>query len=229
MPVYKTPKADLRRQYPLVVQIGILLSLVVLIGAFTISFRATSDFIAVDTEQEIIQVEEIEQTRQELPPPPPPPAPPPPVEVPDDEIVEQEVIDMSLDLDLTAAPPAPPPPSPPAPAAAPPPPPPPPPPEPEIFEVVEQMPELIGGLEGLQRSIRYPEMARRAGIEGRVFLSFVVDEQGRVIDPVVTRGIGGGADEAALEAIRRARFRPGMQRGRAVKVRFSLPITFRLN
>jgi protein TonB len=120
-------------------------------------------------------------------------------------------------------------------AAPPPPPPPPPPPEPEpepepeIFEVVEQMPELQGGIAGLQSRIQYPEMARRAGIEGRVFVQFVVDENGSPSNITVVRGIGGGCDEAAVAAVRDSRFTPGLQRGRPVKVRMSLPVTFRLN
>jgi periplasmic protein TonB len=112
--------------------------------------------------------------------------------------------------------------------------PPPPPPreeeeeEPEIFIVVEEMPELIGGLAGLQQSIRYPEMAARAGVEGTVTIQFIVDEEGNVIDPVVLRGIGAGCDEEALRAVSQAKFVPGKQRGQPVKVRYSLPVRFRL-
>ncbi|MDV7394015.1 energy transducer TonB, partial [Arthrospira platensis SPKY1] len=94
--------------------------------------------------------------------------------------------------------------------------------------VVEQQPELIGGIAKLQSNIRYPEIARKAGIEGRVFVQFVVDEQGNVNNPVVIRGIGGGCDEEALKAVQKAKFKPGMQRGRPVKVRYSLPIVFKL-
>lgn len=101
--------------------------------------------------------------------------------------------------------------------------------EPEdYFVVVEDMPELIGGLETIQRQIRYPEMARRAGIEGRVYVQFVINEQGEVERPQVIRGIGGGADEEALRVVREAKFKPGMQRGRPVRVQYSLPIFFRL-
>jgi TonB family protein len=98
----------------------------------------------------------------------------------------------------------------------------------EIFMVVESEPQLIGGLEGLQRNVRYPDIARRAGIEGRVFVQFVVNERGEVENPVVTRAIGGGCDEAAVEAVKKARFIPGQQKGRAVKVQYSLPVTFKL-
>ena len=100
--------------------------------------------------------------------------------------------------------------------------------EPPFVDFTEVMPELIGGLESLQESISYPEFARRAGLEGRVILQFIVNTDGSVSDAKVVRGIGGGCDEAALEAITNARFTPGLQRGRPVRVRFALPVTFRL-
>jgi len=93
---------------------------------------------------------------------------------------------------------------------------------------VEEMPELIGGLAALQRKIRYPVIARKAGVEGRVILQFIIDEQGRVSESKVVRGIGGGCDEEALRAFQTMHFRPGKQRGKPVKVKMSLPITFRL-
>ncbi|MFQ5570097.1 MAG: energy transducer TonB [Rhodothermales bacterium] len=99
----------------------------------------------------------------------------------------------------------------------------------DIFVVVEQMPELIGGLPGIMQKIRYPEIAKRAGVEGRVIVQFMVDERGCVSDPVVMRGIGAGCDEEALRVVREAWFRPGTQRGVPVKVKMSLPITFRLH
>jgi TonB family protein len=98
----------------------------------------------------------------------------------------------------------------------------------DVFEVVEQMPELIGGIPGLQARLEYPEEALRNGIEGRVFVQFVVDEQGAATDVSIARGIGGGCDEAAAEAVRASRFNPGMQEGRPVAVRMSLPVSFRL-
>ena len=101
-------------------------------------------------------------------------------------------------------------------------------PEEPIFVFVQESPELIGGLPGLQQRIQYPELARRAGIEGTVFVQFVVDEQGRVNDPVCVRDPGGGTCEEALKAVRASEFKPGKQRGKPVKVRFSLPVKFRL-
>jgi TonB family protein len=98
----------------------------------------------------------------------------------------------------------------------------------EVFVVVEQMPELIGGLASIQRAIRYPTLAKKAGIEGRVFVQFIVDTHGSVIEANVVRGIGGGCDEEALRVVRQARFQPGRQRGEAVMVKMSIPITFKL-
>jgi protein TonB len=167
-------------------------------------------------EQEVVEMEEIIQTRQ-IETPPPPPKQPVPVEVPNDEIIEDVDIDLGGDLDLGGSLDMPPPP-PPAEEEE----------EEDFFVVVEEMPELIGGLGELQSKIRYPEMARRAGIEGRVFIQFIVNEQGEVENPQVMRGIGGGADEEALRVVSQAKFKPGMQRGRPVRVQYSLPIFFRL-
>ncbi|MDX1530874.1 MAG: TonB family protein [Rhodothermales bacterium] len=93
---------------------------------------------------------------------------------------------------------------------------------------VDQPPELIGGLEGLTRQVRYPELARRAGIEGTVCLQFVVDEDGGVRDVEVVRSAHRLLDEEAVRAVRAAAFRPGVQDGEPVAVRFTLPVAFRL-
>ena len=98
-----------------------------------------------------------------------------------------------------------------------------------FFVVVEEMPELIGGLAELQKKISYPDEAREAGIEGRVYVQFIVNENGDVENPRVIRGIGGGADEEALNAVKQAKFKPGYQRGEPVRVQFSLPFVFQLN
>ncbi|MEL6617161.1 MAG: energy transducer TonB, partial [Bacteroidota bacterium] len=117
---------------------------------------------------------------------------------------------------------------------APPPPPPamtplpPPSDEVEIFEIVDQSPELIGGLPELQRRVEYPEEARLQEIEGRVFVQFIVNEIGVVEDAVCARSPNALLCDAALAAVRGSKFRPGMQRGRPVKVRFVLPVDFKL-
>lgn len=100
--------------------------------------------------------------------------------------------------------------------------------EEDFFVVIEDMPELIGGLSSIQQNIRYPEMARRAGIEGRVYVQFIVNEQGEVEDPHIIRGIGEGADEEAIRVVKLAKFRPGKENGQPVRVQYSLPIVFQL-
>lgn len=220
------PSAQSRQLYPIAFQSGLIITLIIMIAVTRAPIEASQSFLEItEYQHEVIQIEEIEQTyqREVLPPPP---GMPPPVEVPDDYVVEDVNIDLDirLDLDRTVLPPPPPP----AVAEAPPPPAPERVIEEEIFEAVEQMPELIGGLAAVQEHIRYPEMARLAGIEGVVHVQFVVDENGNVTNPVVVRGIGGGLDEAAVEAVLKVRFQPGMQRGRPVKVRYAIPIRFRL-
>jgi periplasmic protein TonB len=219
MALRKTEDADLRRRYPIYVEIGMIAALAVLIVAFRVDWTTESSFEAIDQEQEIVEIEEIQQTQQ-IEQPPPPPRPPVPIEVPNDEILEDDFLDLDATLDLDAPTTAPPPPPPPReePREE----------EPEIFVIVEEMPELVGGLASIQSQIRYPEIARKAGVEGRVFVQFVVDENGNVVDPVVTRGLGAGLDEEAIRAVSQARFTPGKQRGQPVRVRMSLPITFRL-
>jgi protein TonB len=210
----KNPEADLRKQYQMYLQSGLIAVLVTLIVLFRapLSQGELADF--TPPEQEIVEVEEIIQTEQ-VETPPPPPRPPVPVEVPNDEIIEDEIIGFDFELNMDGPLALPPPP---APEEE----------EPEIFIVVERMPEPSGGMEAIYRRLRYPEIARKAGIEGRVVLQFIVDERGNVVNPTVIRGIGGGCDEAAIEAIKGVRFTPGMQRGRPVKVQFQLPIVFRL-
>ena len=211
----KKPEADLRKYYTVLLQSGMLITLVVFIIAVKVDITSLGPEDIVLEEQEIVEMEEIIQTRQ-IETPPPPPRPPVPVEVPNDEIIEDVDIDISADLDLGGQLSLPPPPAQDEEE------------EEDFFVVVEDMPELIGGLGELQRKIRYPEMARRAGIEGRVYIQFIVNERGEVEDPRIMRGIGGGADEEALRVVRQAQFRPGLQRGRPVRVQYQLPIVFRL-
>ena len=99
----------------------------------------------------------------------------------------------------------------------------------EPFVPIERKPEINGGYAAFAKNLVYPKMAREAGISGKVVLEFVVNEKGKPIDIKVVRGIGGGCDEAAIEALKKITFSPGIQRGRPVKVRFVLPVTFKLN
>lgn len=94
---------------------------------------------------------------------------------------------------------------------------------------VEQLPEPIGGIKAIQQKVVYPEIAKRAGIEGTVFVEVFVDENGNVVKTAVVRGIGAGCDEAAMAAVQKLKFQPGRHRGIPVKVRLAIPIRFRLS
>lgn len=169
--------------------------------------------------QELFTVEDIQHTKQENTPPPPP-KPPIPIEAPSDNLLDDVEIG-STEIDITANVEAPPPP-----------------PkeekkiieeEPTFFVAVEEMPEPIGGIGAIQSKIVYPEIAKRAGVEGKVFILAFVDEQGLVIKAQVAKGIGAGCDEAALEAVKQTKFKPGKQRGKPVKVQVHIPVVFKLN
>jgi protein TonB len=100
--------------------------------------------------------------------------------------------------------------------------------EPVYFVAVEDMPEPIGGIQGIQNKIVYPDIAKRAGVKGRVYVLAFVDEKGNVTKTVVQKGLGAGLDEAAEDAIKQTKFKPGMQRGKPVKVQVMIPIVFKL-
>lgn len=108
-------------------------------------------------------------------------------------------------------------------------------PEPEKpeFEVPESQPEFVGGLEALYKylveNIRYPEQAKKDSIEGRVFVRFVIETDGRVVNAEVLRGIGGGCDEEALRVVNAMpKWKPGTVDGKPVRTHYNLPITFKL-
>ena len=105
--------------------------------------------------------------------------------------------------------------------------------EAEIFKVVEEMPEFPGGaakmMEYIQKNIKYPMMARESDIQGRVFVNFVVEPNGEISNVEVLRGIGGGCDEEAVRVVKSMpNWKPGKQRGSAVRCAFTVPIIFKL-
>ena len=105
--------------------------------------------------------------------------------------------------------------------------------EEEIFMVVEQMPEFPGGMAELMKflstNIKYPTIAQENGIQGRVIVQFVVNQDGSIVDPVVMRSVDPYLDKEALRVISTMpKWKPGMQRGKAVRVKYTVPVTFRL-
>lgn len=211
--------SKLRKNYLLTLEGGFILSILIFLVAFNVNLQIdSSNEIVLIQKQEEVYIEEIIQTKQELKAPAPP-RPTVPIEVPNDEILEDEIIDIDAELDFDEPMDIPIPPKPIQQKNDD---------EAEIFVVVENPPILIGGIAAVQSNIVYPPLALQAGIEGRVIVQFVIDKNGQVLHPTVIRGIGGGCDEEAVRAVLKAKFQPGLQRGRPVAVRYTLPITFRI-
>ncbi|MBO6586873.1 MAG: energy transducer TonB [Gracilimonas sp.] len=99
----------------------------------------------------------------------------------------------------------------------------------KIYDVVDQMPEIEGGIKEVYNNIKYPRAAISGRIEGRVFVKFVVDENGNVKNPTVIKDIGAGCGEAAVEGIKKVKFTPGKLNGQPVKVYYTLPVSFKIN
>ena len=105
--------------------------------------------------------------------------------------------------------------------------------EAEVFTIVEEMPSYPGGdqkmYEYLGKNIKYPQIARESSIQGRVFVNFVVEPGGSVSNVKVLRGIGGGCDEEAVRVVKSMpKWKAGKQRGKAVRVSYTLPVVFKL-
>lgn len=229
MEVKKSPKADLERGKTLSVLMGFVVGLAVMFVGFEWSTRDVMVVTESDQVQDIIAEEEVEITRPENTPPPPPPPPAPVVTevlnvVEDDVELEQQDILTSEDTQEAAqtavyTPPAV---------------------EEEeeesaqqIFTVVEEMPEFPGGmnelLKYLAKSIKYPVIAQENGIQGRVICAFVVNRDGSIVDAEVLRGVDPSLDKEALRVINAMpKWKPGKQRGKPVRVKYTVPVTFRL-
>ena len=231
MEIKKSRKADLEGGKGLSILMGIVVGLAVLFVGF--EWGTQEKTIQKDEGiADIIAEEEIDITRQEETPPPPPP--PPPVEqvaevlnvVEDDVEVENTDLLSSEDNQAEAqtqtyVPPV---------VKV----------EEEeessqqIFMVVEEMPEFPGGQAALMsfiaKSIKYPVVAQENGIQGRVTCSFVENKDGSIVDAEVIRGIDPSLDKEALRVINTMpKWKPGKQRGKPVRVKFTVPINFRLN
>jgi protein TonB len=228
--IKKYKEADIEYYKGPVMRVGLIAVLLTLILAFNYSNRKKSDGNIYNIDQEEIIEQDIPVTQQVQPPPPPPPPPPPQIEVvEDEEIIEDapviEDLEVKMDEEVVAKPvkveveiveePEPEPE------------------EPEIFTVVEQQPEFPGGqgelLAYLGKNINYPPIAQENGIEGTVVVRFVVNETGGISDIQIVRDIGGGCGAEAVRVVKSMpKWKPGRQRGKAVKVYFTLPVRFKL-
>ncbi len=102
----------------------------------------------------------------------------------------------------------------------------------DVFTVVEHQPEFVGGMKALSayvnNNLKYPEPARLAGVEGKVYLNFVVDKEGGIHDVKVLKGLGFGCDEAAIRLVAKMpKWKPGSQDGKPVAVSYNIPIQFK--
>jgi protein TonB len=206
----KKPSTNLRNYYTVFLQSGIVVVLLIFIAATKVEFVSENKKVDLTEEQEITKMEEVIQTEQEEKPPPPPPSQVP-VEVPNDEIIEDQNISLNADMNMDEPLEMPPPPE-----------------EEDFFVAVGDMPEVVGGQQGIYDNVQYPEQARRAGIEGRVIIQFTVGKDGKANDFKVIRGLQGGCNEAAIAVLKKAEFKPGQQRGQKVRVRMSQSINFQL-
>ena len=217
MALKKNPKFDLKLKYNRTFEISLIASLVFLIAAFKFFPAFGKTKVQIEAPQELINVEDIEATRQNDVPPPPP-KPPIPIEAPSDDVLEDiEIQDTELDVNETVEAP-------------------PPPPaevkeedtEPVFFVAVEEVPEPIGGMADIHARIKYPEFARKASVQGRVFVKAFVDEKGNVQKVELLKGIGAGCDEEIMRVVKETKFKPGKQRGKPVKVQVSMSFLFTL-
>ncbi len=226
MEIKKSPKADLENRKITYILVG----LTAILAALFVAFEWTTQDVVKHEEigvAEFLIEEDIIPPSVQTPPPPPPPPPAPAVEeilniVEDDVEIEEVEIkstedDQSQAVEIIEMPP----------------------PEEEeevtneIFTVVEDMPEFPGGqvelLKFIGKSVKYPVIAQENGIQGRVIVTFTVERDGSVADAKIVRGVDPSLDKEALRVINSMpKWKAGMQRGKPVRVKYTIPVTFRL-
>jgi protein TonB len=213
----KNSEVNLERKKGLFFQIGLVIALLVVLGAFEYK---TYEKIAYnlgalnldDLEEEIIPI-----TKQEIKPPPPPPPPPEIIEIVEDDVeIEDEIeiedteSDEDEEIEIIEED------------------------DDEFFMVVENMPIFPGGDLGLmkyiQKHVKYPAIAKEYNITGKVYVSFIVDKSGSVTNVKIVRGVDKNLDAEAVRVVKSLpKYKPGRQRGKSVRVMFTIPINFTLN
>lgn len=226
MEVKKSPKVDLKRMRGTWLLVGYVIVLALMFVAFEWTQRDVK--VATDTgvqdvvfEEEIIPITQQEEIK--APPPPEAPSVAEVLNIVDDKtdvaettIASTEETGKAVEVKYVA------------PVVEEP--------EPEeetIFQVVEQMPEFPGGMSALMqylgKNIKYPTIAQENGVQGRVIVQFVVNRDGTIVDPVVVRSVDPYLDKEAIRVIKAMpKWKPGQQRGKAVRVKYTVPVTFKL-
>ena len=226
MEVKKSPKADLEGKK----STWLLVGYVVVLAFMFVAFEWTQRDVKIDTSQAVADVvfeEEIipitQQEEKVAPPPPDAPAVAEVLNIVDDKTDLQETTLASTEetgakvevkyvpVKVVEEEPE----------------------EQTIFQVVEVMPDFPGGqaalMQFLAKNIKYPTIAQENGTQGRVIVQFVVNKDGSVVDPVVVRSVDPYLDKEALRVIgTMPKWKPGMQRGKAVRVKYTVPVMFRL-
>ena len=213
----KNPKISLESKKSLFFQIGLAITLLLVLIAFEWKSYEKNDYNLGSLNLDDMEEEIIPITRQEVKPPPPPPPPPEVIEIVEDEVEieneveiedtetdEDEIIEIEEEDDE------------------------------EFFMVVENMPEFPGGDLGLmkfiQKNVKYPAIAKEYNITGKVYVSFIVDKGGSVTNVKIVRGVDKNLDAEALRVVSALpKYKPGKQRGKPVRVMFTIPINFTLN
>ena len=217
----KNPSVDLEKRKGLLFQVGMVFALALVLVSFewAIFDKTNSDLGSLNLD---IEEEEMIPLTQQTPPPPPPPQTTIIDIVEDDEEIEDEleIDDTEADEDTEIqmqeieeeeeyV-------------------------ELEIFTIVEENAQFPGGESAMNKflgeNLKYPKMAQDAGIQGIVYVTFVVEPSGIITSIKILRGLGGGCDDAAVNAIKKMpKWNAGKQRGKAVRVQFNLPVRFRLS
>jgi len=218
----KSESANIEKKKGAYFAIGLLFTLAIVLALFEYKTFPTEIQQLGQLHLDVMEEEVIPVSTVAPPPPPPPPAPTTQIEIVEDDVEiedELEIEDMEIEEDTKVeeiviedepeeevV-------------------------EEEIFTIVENMPEFPGGtkklFQYLGKNIKYPAMAKDAGIKGKVYVTFVVDKDGSIADVKVLRGIGGGCDEEALRVVKSMpKWSPGKQRGKPVRVQYNLPINF---
>ena len=221
----KSPKANLENKKLMFMQIGLIISLLIAWMAFEYK---SYDKRVIDPsllrQTEVLDEEMVEITKQDEPKPQPVEVPQQTtqIEIVDDnvetqdlninaEVEQNEVIEEYVPVEVEEDEVV----------------------EQEIFQIVEEMPSFPGGdqkmMEFVAKNIKYPQIARETGVQGKVFVNFVVEPDGSVSNVKILRGIGGGCDEEAMRVVKSMpKWKPGKQRGKPVRVSYNLPVNFRL-
>jgi len=227
MELKKSPKVDMESKKNVFFMIGLVVSLGIILLAFEWTAKPSKadslgSINALDVEEEIIPI-----TREQEVKPPPPPPPPKVIEVlnivDDDVEIEDEleiedteaddetVIDVAPVIETAEEEEAE---------------------EAQVFFIVEDMPEFPGGELALRKyianAIKYPVIAQENGIQGKVYVTFVVDKDGGISDARIARGVDPSIDKEALRVVNALpKWKPGKQRGKAVPVKYLMPVEFK--